>query len=109
MYEKSLAIQQRTGNEPGLGVTYSNMANAYSRKGDTARALGHYRKALAIFEHIGDQHGAAVNYANLGVLYRDDIGDPALARQYFEKANTLYEILGLSEKAHQTAREMRSL
>ena len=68
-----------------------------------------YRKALDIETRIGDHHNAGMTYFSLGLLYLDDIGDPEQARLHFEKAKSLFELVGDAEHAQQAARELRSL
>ena len=109
MYEKALALIKRIGEQQGIAKIYNNLANVYIQKGDTAQTLENYRKALDIMEHCGDHHGAAETYFNLGLIYGKAIGDLTVARQHFEKAKALYELMGDAEHAQQAARELRSL
>ena len=89
-----------------MGLKY--LAVAHEQKGDTAGALEHYEKSLKMKERIGDQHGAAISYFNLGILY-SKTADRDQARQHFEKAKALYEMLGLSRDAQDAAQALQTL
>ncbi|MCP4696841.1 MAG: tetratricopeptide repeat protein [Gammaproteobacteria bacterium] len=106
MHEKALEIMQRIGDEPGAARQYGCLANCYREKGDTARALELYRKSLDSLERVGDPHNATHICFNMGILYRDDIHDPAQARTHFEMAKALYEMVGDAQGVQKTVRAL---
>ncbi|MEI7868412.1 MAG: tetratricopeptide repeat protein [Candidatus Methylumidiphilus sp.] len=105
----ALEINAKIGNESVVAQIYCTLATFYNIKGDIAYTLDFYNKSLNIAGRIGDNKTSATTYFNLGILHRDDIGDANQARQHFEKAKALFEMLGLSEDAQRVARELRSL
>ena len=87
-------------------VVFKNgLALSYERMGDTYRSLDQLDKALSFFEKANDlleelyeanptnvsfKNGLAISYAKLGEFSRDQRGDMAQARRWFEKAEALW-------------------
>ncbi len=67
-YRKSLAIEEKQGNEHGAASAYHQLGRIAQEQRDFAAAEQWYRKALAINEKQGNEHGAASTYGQLGIL-----------------------------------------
>ena len=67
-YRKSLAIDEKQGNEHGAAITYYQLGIIAQEQRDFAAAEQWYRKSLAIDEKQGNEHGAASSYGQLGLL-----------------------------------------
>jgi hypothetical protein len=65
---KSLAIEEKQGNEHGAASTYHQLGSIAQQQRDFGTAEAWYRKSLAIKEKQGNEHGAAQSYAVLGLL-----------------------------------------
>ena len=67
-YLKSLAIEEKQGDEHGVALTYHQLGRIAQERRDFPTAEAWYRKSLAIEEKQGNEHGAAQTYAVLGLL-----------------------------------------
>ena len=70
-YRKSLAIEEKQGNEHGAAITYHQLGIIAEDQRDFPTAEGWYRKSLAIKENQGDEHGVASTLSQLGLLNRE--------------------------------------
>lgn len=68
-FEKSITINQQTGNEKELADNYMSLGNVNDAANNPLKALPYYKKALAISLDIGYKKGIAGNYANMGSAY----------------------------------------
>ncbi len=92
-YRKSLAVEEKLGNEHGAASTYHQLGWVAQERRDFAAAEDWYRKSLAIKEKLGDEHGAAITYHQLGnIAYlRHDF---AAAEEWYRKSLAIEEKLG---------------
>ncbi|TEU16717.1 MAG: tetratricopeptide repeat protein, partial [Anaerolineales bacterium] len=65
-YERSLAIDEKVGDEHGMSPTLNNLGSVYRDKGEWERAIEYYERSLAIDEKVGDEHGMSPTLNNLG-------------------------------------------
>ncbi len=91
--EKSLAIDEKLGNQEGMAIDYGNLANVYQRQGKFHEAEGMLRQALAINEKLGSLEQKAIDYGNLGVIYQAQ-GKLDEAEAFYKKAIVIHEELG---------------
>jgi tetratricopeptide (TPR) repeat protein len=78
-YRKALAIK------PNTGIVYSNMAVAFSKKGDTDQAEQHLARAVELADRSLSREALAYSYNVLGEAYAAK-KDPIKARSAFETA-----------------------
>lgn len=84
-YSQALEIQQRLGDQEGIGMSLAGLGQLASGGGDTAGALEFYRRSLAAFEAVGDRgEEARILSETAWTHLRND--DPALARRFFFEA-----------------------
>jgi tetratricopeptide (TPR) repeat protein len=69
--ERSLAIEEKVGDEHGMAPTLNNLGTVYKDKGEWERAIEYYGRSLAILEKVGDEVGAATTMYNIASLYED--------------------------------------
>jgi len=92
-YERSLAIDEKVGDEHGMAPTLNNLGLVYQDKGEWERAIGYYERSLAIWEKVGDEHGMAPTLNNLGLVYQDK-GEWERAIGYYERSLAIWEKVG---------------
>jgi CHAT domain-containing protein/tetratricopeptide (TPR) repeat protein len=68
-----------------LGIGFNNVAEAQNKLGEWEQARDGYEQALSIFQTTGNSQREAACLDNIGQLHQD-LGDPALALEYFKKA-----------------------
>ena len=88
-YHKSLAIEEKQGDEHGAAATYHQLGMIAQEQRDFASAEQWYRKALAILEKQGDEHGAAFTYHQLGMIAQEQ-RDFASAEQWYRKSLAIW-------------------
>ncbi len=90
-------------------VSFKNgLAISYEKLGSTHTALGHLEQALTFFEkdielskelyaaypqNVSFKNGLAISYSKLGEFYRDQKGDRATAKGYFQQCYALLQEL----------------
>ena len=92
-YERSLAIDEKLGDEHGMAPTLNNLGLVYQDKGERERAIEYYERSLAIWEKVGDEHRMATTFNNLGEVYRIK-GEWERAIEYYEKDLAICEKVG---------------
>ena len=88
-YKKSLAIEEKQGNEHGAATTYHQLGIIAQEQRDFATAEQWYKKSLAIEEKQGNEHGAATTYHQLGRIAEEQ-RDFVSAGVLFIKAATVF-------------------
>lgn len=85
MYSDALAIQQRLGDQEGVGMSIGGLAGLAASRGDLIAAIDLYGQSLAAFETVGDRAEEARILSEIAWTHlRND--DAALARRYFFKS-----------------------
>ena len=92
-YLKSLAIEEKFGNEHGAVTTYHQLGTIAQEQRDFAAAKGWYLKALAIAEKLDSEDDAAGTYHQLGMIAEEQ-RDFATAKGWYLKALSIAEKLG---------------
>jgi CHAT domain-containing protein/tetratricopeptide (TPR) repeat protein len=92
-HERSLALEQRRGNKPGMAVSLANLGTLFLMMEDVPAALTYQQQACRLFTELGDQHGQALAFFNLGNI--TSMTDEDAAAGYYEKAVALAEPMGL--------------
>lgn len=88
-FEKSLIIENQSGNKLGLAINYHNLGYADEAKGLLDLALMNYRRSLSYNEQIDSEVGRVICYNSIGQVY--------IKQKKYEDAKEIIE-LGL-EKA----------
>ena len=92
-YLKSLAIEEKRGNEYGKALTYHQLGVINQERRDFAGAGRWYLKSLAIKEEQGNEPGAASTYHQLGMIAQEQ-RDFAGAERWYLKALAIEEKQG---------------
>ena len=85
----------------GLAISYKKLGDMYTSLEQTENALSFYEKCNQLIEELYEsnqlnvsfKNELAVSYFNLGVFSRDQRGDMAKARHWFEKAEAIWSEL----------------
>jgi predicted ATPase/class 3 adenylate cyclase len=88
LFEESLAIRRRAGDERGIVSSLNNLGNLVRYGGDYATAERLYEEARAISRQLKDEWAESVLSINVGVLAQVR-GDYAVARERFEQGLTI--------------------
>ncbi len=121
-YNKSVVLNQKYGDNAGLGKALNNLAMAYRERGQLDLALETLTKADKVFNELGDQSACALVQVNIGDIYflkRDvdkatkyfKIAEQASARipevkgAIYKKIGTVRLQLGQLSTAHQALLE----
>ena len=67
--EKTMALQQKSGNLHGLATSLHNRAIIWSYQGRHQEALADFNREVEIFKAIGDEEGLADAYISMGDLW----------------------------------------
>ena len=91
-YQRSLAIDERLGNQAGMASSYHQLGIIAQERGDYDEAARQYQRSLDINEQLGNQ-AMASTYHQLGMLaqYRGEYDEAA--RQY-QRSLDIAERLG---------------
>jgi tetratricopeptide (TPR) repeat protein len=92
-YQRSLAIEERLGNQAGMALSYGQLGILAENRGDYDEATRQYQRALDIFERLGDQTHIATTYHQLGILAQNR-GDYDEATRQLQRALAIKERLG---------------
>jgi len=92
-YGRSLAIDERVGDEYGMAPTFNNLGLVCHDIGEWERAVEYYKRSLAILEKVSDKHGMAAIFNNLGLVYHDS-GEWDRAIEYYERSLAILEKVG---------------
>lgn len=93
LYE-ALESFKASDNRRGQGVVLADLAVAYARKGLFELAREHALESMTQARLRNEPAGIAATALTLGRL-EQELGSPALARQYFEEALSVYRELGI--------------
>lgn len=89
-YNKSLALEQKLGNQPNIAKVFNNIGTVYYSKGNYNTALEYLNKAVKIDQRLNLEKPLAIDYSNIALVYREmKKYDHAL--RYFEEANNTFE------------------
>ncbi|MBV8301223.1 MAG: tetratricopeptide repeat protein [Candidatus Dormibacteraeota bacterium] len=88
-YEQSLEIQQRIGDEEGVGLSLGGLAQLAAMRGDLGDALDSYGRSLAAFQACGDRAEEARILSEMAWTHLQN-GESASARDLFFKSVQAY-------------------
>ncbi len=82
----------------GLAISYEKLGDTFTALGNPEKAQSYYEDEKRLLEelfasypeNVSIKNGLALSYANLGVFNRDQLGDMAQARRWFEKAEAFW-------------------
>ena len=92
-YRKSLEIDEKLGDIPGVSTSLHQIGMIYQEKGDYDEALAQYRKSLEMCEKLGDIPGVANSSGQIGMIYQEK-GDYDEALAQYRKSLEMFEKLG---------------
>jgi tetratricopeptide (TPR) repeat protein len=92
-YKRSLAIEEKVGDEHGMAATFNNLGVVYQDKREWERAIEYHERSLMIQEKVGDAHGMAATFNNLGNVYQDK-GEWERTIEYYERSLAIKEEMG---------------
>ena len=92
-YKKSLAIDEKQGNEHGTAITYHQLGVIAQERRNFADAEAWFKKALAIFRKQGTEHDVASTYHQLGRIAEEQ-RDFADAEAWYKKSLAIKEKQG---------------
>ncbi|BBD61940.1 TPR repeat-containing protein [Nostoc sp. HK-01] len=69
LYNQSLEINERIGNNQGKALTLQQLGYIYANKGEVEQAIALYNQSLEINERIGNVQGKALTLQQLGYIY----------------------------------------
>jgi len=92
-FGRSLAIQERIGDQDGIARSLNSIGAVHGSKGDIDAALEAFGRSLAIQETIGDQRGIARSLNSIGAAhaYR---GDYDAALESFGRSLAIQDRIG---------------
>ncbi len=106
-YQKSLAIEQALGNQPGIATSFHQLGMVAQDRGRHEEAEAWYKKSLVIEQALGDQPGIASSYHQLGIAALE-LGRLDEAEGWYKNSLTILEALsnqpGLAASYHQLGR-----
>lgn len=82
-FEKSLVIENQTGNRLGLAINYHNLGYADEAKGLLDLALVNYKRSLDYNEQIDSEVGRVICYNSIGQVY--------IKQKKYKEAKTIIE------------------
>jgi tetratricopeptide (TPR) repeat protein len=95
-HQRSLEINKKLGDLPGVASSYNNMGLVYWSKGDLDRSVEYYQRSLKISEEVGDMRSIATSLTNLGNAY-GMIGELDQALEVYQRSLTLRKRLDLRQ------------
>ncbi len=107
-YLRSLAIEEKQGNEHGVAITYQQLGSVARERRDFAAAEQWYLRSLAIKENQGNEHGAAITYHHLGIVTQER-RDFAAAEQWYLRSLAIYEKQGSEHLAAMAYHQLGSV
>lgn len=82
LYEESVALRRKVGDERGMATTLGNLGTLAQKAGDTATAREYYTQSLRLRNRLREPLGIAITLNNLGEV--------AVAENDFSLAITLF-------------------
>ena len=73
LYDKSLTVKRRIGDDAGIATTLNNIGVIYKYQGDFSRALNYYRQSLEISKKVEHKLGMANCLNNIGNIYFNEL------------------------------------
>jgi predicted ATPase/class 3 adenylate cyclase len=94
LYEQSLDLFDRLGDEHGRAVLLHRLGISAMRRGDLVRARGLVEESREIHERTGDRWGEAQTLGTIGAILRDG-GDEERAFELIERSAALAREVGV--------------
>jgi len=93
-YNKSLAIEQKQGDEHGMASTYHQLGMVAEKRGDLDAAEDWYKQSLAIDQKQGNEHGMASTYHQLGMV-AEERRDLDAAEDWYKRSLAIAQKLNI--------------
>ena len=93
LFEKSLKIYQKLGNQKGIGDGYNKIATTYYYQGDYIKALSYYTKCKETYERINFKKGISSALNNMGAVYYY-LGNYPKALEFYNQAIKIQKKIG---------------
>jgi len=91
-YFKSMEIKDLLGNQIGLAMDYSGLADFYFEQKQYINALSYYQLSLKLYQKYKYLQGIAFAYLNIGNVY-NEISRKDSAENYFHRSLKAYNTL----------------
>jgi predicted ATPase/class 3 adenylate cyclase/Tfp pilus assembly protein PilF len=93
LYEESLFLRRKFGDQEGIAGSLNNLGNVAEQQGNYASARSLYEESLSLTRELGDKWRIAASLNNLGNVAQQQ-GDYASARSLYEESLSLTRELG---------------
>jgi tetratricopeptide (TPR) repeat protein len=93
LYNESLEIEKKLGNQRGIASTLHNLASLSQAEGKLEEARKLYDESLEIAKKLGDQGGIAITLHQLAMLAQDE-GKLEEARKLYDESLEIEKKLG---------------
>ncbi len=93
LFQQSLAIKEKLGDERGRAATLAMLANITSEAAEQKKL---YQQSLEIMQRIGDAYGVAAILRNMGQVAQGE-GNRAEAARLFRESLEIFERLGMPQ------------
>jgi tetratricopeptide (TPR) repeat protein len=108
LYDESLAIKKKLGDQRGIASTLHNLAAIAQAQGELAEARRLYDESLEIEKKLGNQSGIAITLHQLAMLAEDQ-GELAEARRLYDESLAINKKLGNQSGIASTLHELGRL
>ncbi len=86
---------RKAQQDPGTAsLLLSTQAQVYKNKGQLHEAISKYERAYQLNIQVNDAINAISNLNNLGLIYEDNLGDPAKGLHYYQRALEMAKQIG---------------
>jgi len=92
-FERSLVINEETGNKKKISKSLNNIGIAYAELGDTFRSIDYFTRSLSINEKLADKKEISNSLNNIGSIHLSQ-NDYVSAMDYYERSLALEEEIG---------------
>ncbi|PXY46684.1 adenylate/guanylate cyclase domain-containing protein [Flavobacterium hydrophilum] len=93
LFEKSLKIYQKLGDQKGTGDSFNKIATTHYYQGDYLKALSYYTKCKETYEKINFKKGISSALNNMGAVYYY-LGNYPKALEYYNHAIKIQKKIG---------------
>nr|WP_294924919.1 adenylate/guanylate cyclase domain-containing protein [uncultured Flavobacterium sp.] len=93
LFEKSLKIYQKIGDQKGIGDNFNKIATTHYYLGDYIKALSYYTKSKETYEKINFKKGISSALNNMGAVYYY-LGNYPKALEFYNQAIKIQKKIG---------------
>ncbi|WP_310992151.1 tetratricopeptide repeat-containing sensor histidine kinase [Aequorivita marina] len=92
-FKRSLAVQEKTGNQLGVAMNYLSIGDYYTSKGAYRTAHTYFEKLLGLNKKRNDLFGLAITYEYIGISHLKEGKYLDKAVSYFQKSIAEFKLL----------------